>query len=76
MITVTIRQRSKALPDGPVIRQDGGIVVLCGHDDDGKAITCGVDYRVARDLLDLLAEEESIPCAVESWQILSAVIPC
>lgn len=59
-----------------LVRDEGTVVILTGHDEEGAEVTFAADARMAQAILDHLAASEAddeidLPVAgVEEWSIL------
>lgn len=55
-----------------VVRYDGSIVIFTGLDTaDGRRVICGVDRRMAADIIEAIEEEGSAAAYVEPWAVLA-----
>ncbi len=54
-----------------VVRYDGSIVLFTGLDTaDGRRVLCGVDRRMAADIIEAIEEDGSAAAYVEPWAVL------
>lgn len=67
---------SKTLIVDRLVRDEGTILVLQGHDPDtGRVSQFAADHRLGWSIVDALLEGEEVPALVEPYQVLAEWAP-
>lgn len=54
----------------PTEGNQGTVMLLLGHEEDGTPHTFVSDWRPARDILEAVSQGEHIEVVVENWQVI------
>jgi hypothetical protein len=70
---ITLALDDDDMPEGPILRDEGTVLVLQGRNSRGKIVAFGVDYRPAQRILFGLEGDGEVEVEIEPWMVLGRI---